>query len=128
MEVDPLLLKARKASMSSGLAASTMTAGYSLAMMSIALYQLVKKLLMAVRSVLAGSNRWSRYEESGIQMWVLTPGIVSPIVPLRVDIGKVRIEWTTLGGVDLRAVLFGVCGSHSVVADRPSFAFFTSSR
>lgn len=48
MEVCPLFLKARKVSMSWGLEALTMTAGYSLAMMSIALYQLVKKLLMAI--------------------------------------------------------------------------------
>ena len=57
MEVCPLFLKARKVSMSSGLEALTMTAGYSLSMISIALYQLVKKLLMAIRFVSARSYR-----------------------------------------------------------------------
>lgn len=60
------------------------------------------------------------------KIFVHTPGIVSPVVPLPRKIMEVRIEFFALGGVYLRAVLFDVAGSQSVEADRPKLRLFCS--
>ena len=94
------------------------------------LYYLVKNTLMAVsrqprvigdlgtESVLCKVCR--------VGYFVLTPCIVSPVVPLAGGIVEIAVKLCALCGVYRRAVFLDIACGQSVEADRPSFVFFYS--